>query len=1291
MPAAGEMEVLAEDHYEQDGASMESKEEETVKVCLRLRPCTKPGGRIPFKIKDNVLIARCPGETQSNASQKHYTFTNVFEDNVSQAEVFDCSIRPTIRPTLGEPGATFLTYGTSGSGKTYTLLGNETNPGIVPRSIEQIYEELYDNISTEPSLKMECMKPIPLSDESVLDELRKLNLIKSRLQGGEESRMVISDTIQSQHQFEPLNMGDRRVFIWISFVEIYNENVYDLLNIDGDFGKRKPMKVLSNDGNAYIKGLSTLYAGTKEDAYDLLQYGLQSATYGATDVNSNSSRSHSIFTITVITHSVSTQRISQSVYKFCDLAGSERLKKTGTMGDRLKEAQKINTSLLVLGRCLETVHKNQKTKKIHDLVPVRDSKLTMIIQSALLGKEPMTMIVNVYPTEEFHDENLNVLNFSSIAKQIVISKEPKIMKAPSSTRYSFFLSQAISSPSSKVDTHRLLMEYESLKLENERLAAEAVQMKGDIVCLQRKLAIQEFQLRNELTDNFQQHFAKMEESSELRIESAKELATMPFKQKLSALEKKLKSKEQIIMELEDEQDDYERKLKAYEEELSKYRLQQTLHDARCLLREDGEELKMRDRDVCTTAGRPRKRRQWVALLSTVAYVTVGFVLLAFLTTPSPVSAVSTSAASLRHSGGGGVKDTFGWDDAGDEEEGYCAPYNGKVCKRFINSRQVWYSREDGTGGWENEKITTALFDDLINDLPSSCRPAAEKLLCAYAFPQCVIKDGTTIRLPLCYEDCVATYLQFCYNDWALIEEKKERGDVIKTRGHFRLPNCEELPRYNKTAKPPVCSHVGLTELVSEEVTYDCRMGNGRFYLGTVNVTSTGIPCQKWDSQEPHSHHKPPLVFAELQDAENYCRNAGGEEPTPWCYTTDKTVRWQACDIPLCPNSTDASDIRGKIDMTMESVFTPSMIFLLSGIGLVAIVLLHLMVLLCYRVSRHRRNRRQSGAAGYNTNATSQDGQGIDINKLPSNVNYHRTGAQLNPKLEKLEFPRNNIIYIKDLGQGAFGRVFQAKAPGLVAGEDFTLVAVKMLKDEASQDLQVDFEREACLLAEFDHPNIVKLLGVCAIGRPMCLLFEFMARGDLNEFLRQCSPFAQQNRADSISTELSHGDLLNIAHQIASGMVYLSERKFVHRDLATRNCLIDDHMVVKIADFGLSHKIYLQDYYKGDENDAIPIRWMPLESILYNKYTIESDVWAYGVCLWEIFSFAMQPYYGMTHEEVVKFVKEGNMLGCPENTPLTVYDLMRKCWSRKPNDRPSFHVIYQKLQQIRADFDGKMLM
>ena len=144
-----------------------------------------------------------------------------------------------------------------------------------------------------------------------------------------------------------------------------------------------------------------------------------------------------------------------------------------------------------------------------------------------------------------------------------------------------------------------------------------------------------------------------------------------------------------------------------------------------------------------------------------------------------------------------------------------------------------------------------------------------------------------------------------------------------------------------------------------------------------------------------------------------------------------------------------------------------------------------------------------------------------------------------------------------------------------------MVAVKMLKEEATENLQADFEREACLLADFDHPNIVKLLGVCAIGKPMCLLLEYMGLSDLNEFLRSCSP--SNYRTNTLSSNgdvwrdirLTHMEMLHIARQVAAGMVYLSDRKFVHRDLATRNCLVNENLVVKIADFGLSQKIYLQ--------------------------------------------------------------------------------------------------------------------
>lgn len=609
--------------------------------------------------------------------------------------------------------------------------------------------------------------------------------------------------------------------------------------------------------------------------------------------------------------------------------------------------------------------------------------------------------------------------------------------------------------------------------------------------------------------------------------------------------------------------------------------------------------------------------------------------------------------------------------------GYCGTYSGKICKHYLVGTR-WFNKSHD-GGWVNEQITSGLWEEVITGLKEPCQGPAKRLLCAYAFPQCLLQDEHAVGLPLCAEDCVAVKQLFCYNDWALIEHNKHRGIYLKSRGHFTLPDCDTLPSFKKATKP-VCSHAKLTDMPESEITFDCIRGRGRYYQGTVNVTKHGLPCQKWDSEDPHSHFRPPMVFPEVQNAENYCRNAGGEEPSPWCYTMDPNVRWQHCDIPPCGNNTDLTDVTPTFDLGMMANLTPQLILIFSAVGCALFVAVLLLFLLMHRICKYQRGYNHPNLQNIN----------IDLEELPSNQAYHKTGSQLNPKLEKLEFPRNDIIFMKDLGQGAFGRVFQAKAPGLIKGEEFTLVAVKMLKEEASADLLGDFEREACLLAEFDHPNIVKLLGVCAVGKPMCLLFEYMGRGDLNEFLRSCSPSNYIVRSTDGSGDffkdvrLHTADLLAIARQVAAGMVYLSDRKFVHRDLASRNCLVDDSMTVKIADFGLSQKIYLQDYYKGDDQDAIPVRWMPLESILFNKYTVETDVWAFGVCLWEIFSFALQPYYGMTHEEVVNYIKEGRMLTCPENTPCAVYQLMKQCWNRKPSSRPSFRTICQTLQNIQEE-------
>lgn len=428
---------------------------------------------------------------------------------------------------------------------------------------------------------------------------------------------------------------------------------------------------------------------------------------------------------------------------------------------------------------------------------------------------------------------------------------------------------------------------------------------------------------------------------------------------------------------------------------------------------------------------------------------------------------------------------------------------------------------------------------------------------------------------------------------------------------------------------------------------------------------------------------------------------------------------------------------------------------------------------------------------------------------------------LDPKLEMLEFPRNDIEYIMDIGQGAFGRVFQAhlirntsgihrigrgKGGSLngskhnlscgknckhnhsighnhcqsqcssktdihsqqrlqilssspkeeqwlqhehnlhslsrsVSGDDSLhkhyplnirdgvgdshyyqihnhchhyhhsnkqeeeeLVAVKMLKEDASETVQTDFEREASLMVQFDHPNIIRLLGVCTLGKPMCLIFEYMNKGDLNGFLRSCSPdqclihdasqhyqegLPPTTDVDTLGSSLDTVDQLHLARQVAAGMAYLADRGYVHRDLATRNCLVGTGLVVKIADFGLARSIHSANYYHGTNKDAIPIRWMPPESILYNKFSSQSDVWSFGVLLWEVFSFALQPYYGKTHEQVIDFLCNGNMLERPSKTPLAVYDLMKGCWRRRPRSRPSFNSLLKSLDSMWEERYNKM--
>jgi len=271
-------------------------------------------------------------------------------------------------------------------------------------------------------------------------------------------------------------------------------------------------------------------------------------------------------------------------------------------------------------------------------------------------------------------------------------------------------------------------------------------------------------------------------------------------------------------------------------------------------------------------------------------------------------------------------------------------------------------------------------------------------------------------------------------------------------------------------------------------------------------------------------------------------------------------------------------------------------------------------------------------------------------------------------------PESVEISKKILGQGAFGLV---KLGTYISVHGTREVAVKSLKlpsnQELTQEERINFFQEASLMSQFEHPNVITLFGVL-VGKKPCMVLEFLERGNLWKYLTRVKRIRTKENVKVILFEL-HCLFLNMARDIASGMSYLAGLKFVHRDLAARNVLLSKDLHCKIADFGLSRHFLKDEHYYTSHGGQIPVKWTAPEALQFKKYSTQSDVWSYGIVLWEIWSIGERPYNSWNNDKVLKEVTEkAYRLPAPDGVPRLIYKLMIDCWHPDKDQRPNFSKI-----------------
>ncbi|XP_061455003.1 kinesin-like protein KIF20A isoform X3 [Rhineura floridana] len=567
--------ILPTDMPEVSHARDQQEEEQMyqpLKVYLRVRPFSK--AELENNENQDCLIIEnqetvtlhAPKESVAmknsekgiGQSAHRFTFTQVFGPDTSQSEFFEGTMKEIVKPYIDGVNGLVFTYGVTNAGKSFTVQGCPKDGGILPRSLDLIFNHVrgrqYPKMNLKPCFSnlIKRLNDIQVKQEesikvALLASLKEETENASRSTATSGASDSSSSTCSCNSSSFTLNELDSEVFskcqrtlasIWVSFFEIYNEYIYDLLDLlpASKNQKRKVLRICEDQGgNSYIKDLKWINIKSTDEACKILKIGNKNRSLACTRMNQQSSRSHSIFSIRLLSLSDESMPrvLGVSELSLCDLAGSERCHKAQTFGDRLKEAGNINNSLLILGKCIAALKQKQNPKFFSRLrpayIPFRESKLTRLFQPFFCGKGKACMIVNINQCASTYDETLHVMKFSAVAKQVIQTFQhqifdyfpPKYIGREDKPTVHFDDISAdqlpedscISSEEEEIDI--TIMSHEDLLKTTEIL-------KGKLIAERQGKLLLEVQIRKEMAEAMFQQLMETEEAWSKRLEDLKE-------------------------------------------------------------------------------------------------------------------------------------------------------------------------------------------------------------------------------------------------------------------------------------------------------------------------------------------------------------------------------------------------------------------------------------------------------------------------------------------------------------------------------------------------------------------------------------------------------------------------------------------------------------------------------------------------------------------------------------------------------------------------------------------------